>query len=86
MSPEALDAWARTWPDEAVPALEGMTPRQAARDDRGSILLEALLRDLEHRAAANRARGVDDVDVAELRATLGVDEDVRPRAGASRSS
>jgi hypothetical protein len=48
MSPVAFSAWARRWPDEAQPALEGMTPHLAAHYARGRILLEARLRDLEH--------------------------------------
>src|SRR4051812_48098198 len=58
MPPEVFNAWARTWSDEAVPALEGTTPRLGAQDARGRILLEAQLRDFEHRAAVNRARGL----------------------------
>ena len=54
-----------------MPALDGMTPRLAARDARGRIVLEAQLRDLEHRAVANGARGLGDVDEAELRSVLG---------------
>ncbi len=83
MSKAGLDAWARTWPDEAVPALAGMTPRRAAQHAQGHILLEALLRDLEHRAAANLRRGVVDVDVAELRAVLGMSEGHRPHVSAT---
>ena len=57
--------------DEVVPALDGMTPRPATRDARGRIVLEAQLRDLEHWAVANGARGLGDVDDAELRSVLG---------------
>jgi hypothetical protein len=72
MSPEAFNAWARTWPDEAVPELEDVTPRPAARDARGRIPVEAHLRDLEHQVVANGARGLRNVDVAELRSVLGM--------------
>lgn len=67
-----IDAWARAWVDESIPALGGLTPRQATKDEQGGVRLEALLRQFEHRAAVNRARGVEDVDVARLRADLGM--------------
>jgi hypothetical protein len=84
VSPEAFNAWARTWADEAVPALEGTTPRLTAQDAPGRILLEAQLRDFEHRAAVNRARGLGHVDVAEFRSVLGVSAGARPKLGADR--
>jgi hypothetical protein len=52
MSPEAFNAWARTWPDEGVPGLEGMTPRLAATC-LWPYPAGGQLRDLEHRAAAS---------------------------------
>lgn len=67
-----LDAWQKAWPDEHVPALRDMTPREAASDEDGRLLLEGLLRDFEHRAEVNRLRGAGDIDVAALRAELGV--------------
>jgi hypothetical protein len=72
MSPEARAAWQRTWVDEPVPALEGLTPRKAAKSDEGRVLLEALLREFEHRAALNRARGRSDIDAEALRIELGM--------------
>lgn len=72
MSKEALDTWQRHWADEHVPALRGMTPREAAKDEQGRILLEALLRDFEHRAATNLQRGLEDIDVTALRVELGL--------------
>lgn len=67
-----IDAWAEAWIEESVPALDGMTPREAAQSEKGRLLLEGLLRDFEYRSDVNRARGVPDVDVAALRARLGV--------------
>jgi hypothetical protein len=72
MSQEAVDAWQRTWLDEPVPALEGRTPRQAARDEEGRVHLEALLREFEHLADRARARGDAAPDVARLRMELGM--------------
>lgn len=67
-----VEAWADAWVNEAVPALGGLTPRRAANDERGRVLLESLLRQFEYRAAANRLRGVSDMDVGKLRAALGM--------------
>jgi hypothetical protein len=49
-----------------------MTPREAAGDEEGRLLLEGLLRDFEHRAGVSRLRGAEEVDVPALRAELGV--------------
>ncbi|MGH2750101.1 MAG: hypothetical protein ACRDK3_04405 [Actinomycetota bacterium] len=73
MSPGAQTAWQEAWLDEEVPALGGLTPRQAAGDDEGRLALEALLRDFEHRSAHNRAAGRNDIDVEALRAELGME-------------
>ncbi len=64
--------WA-TWPDIAVPALRGMTPREAAKDPVGRELLEALLMDFESR---NDLRGNETmrVDIAKLRRELGLED------------
>ncbi len=51
---EAMAAWRRTWVDEHVPALGGLTPREAAADPDARPLLEALLRDFEYREDAAR--------------------------------
>jgi len=62
--------WA-SWPDTPIPALQGMTPRKAAKDPVGRELLEALLLDFE---AKNRQApgGFDRVNVAKLRRELGM--------------
>lgn len=76
LSPEAEAAWQRAWLDEEVPALGGLTPRQAARDRKGRVALEALLRDFEHREDRSRALGARDPEgpgVEALRAALGMD-------------
>ncbi len=69
---EQMDRHWASWPDVPVPALKGMTPRQAAGDPIGRELLESLLLDFESR----NARISDDfnrVDIAKLRRTLGLD-------------
>jgi hypothetical protein len=61
----------RTWPDIPVPALNGMTPRKAAKSARGRELLESLL--LEYEARSERAtEEFNRVDVGELRKQLGL--------------
>lgn len=62
----------RTWPDRPLPALEGKTPRVAARTKRGRKRVEALLDALDYLHAA-RSAGVPIVDVAWLRRELGLD-------------
>jgi hypothetical protein len=62
--------WKR-WPDTSIPALRGMTPRQAAKDPIGRELLDSLLLDIETRNSTQ-----DDallrIDVTRLRRELGL--------------
>lgn len=44
-----------TWPDQSLPALDGMTPRAASRDRRMKPPLALLLKDMETRDAIARA-------------------------------
>lgn len=67
-------AWRDMWLDESVPALEGLTPREAAADEHGRPLLEALLRQFEHEAALAQTAGRRPMDVGALRAELGLDD------------
>jgi hypothetical protein len=61
----------RTWPDIPVPALNDMTPREAAKSERGRELLESLL--LEYEARSEKAtEEFNRVDVGELRKQLGL--------------
>jgi hypothetical protein len=69
-SPEATEAWRRHWPDQQLPALSGMTPRQAARNERRKPWLEAMLRELEHDADRLARHGRPAPDVDSLRAEL----------------
>jgi Protein of unknown function (DUF2384) len=72
-SPEAEDAWLRSWIDEEVPALGGITPRQASTDPEGAVLLERLLRRFEFDADLATAQGARGIDVARIRSVLGSD-------------
>ena len=66
----SVEHW-RTWPDIPVPALNGMTPRKAAKSERGRELLESLL--LEYEARSEKAtEEFNRVDVGELRKQLGL--------------
>lgn len=58
------------WVDEPLPALGGLTPRQASRKRglRGQV--DALLKDIEH--AENRLPGGPQVDLTSVRAELGL--------------
>jgi hypothetical protein len=69
---EILATWRKKWVDEPVPALGNRTPREAASDAEGRPLLEALLRDFEHREDADRAAGRPLHGIAHLRNTLGM--------------
>lgn len=69
-SEEANEAWQRHWPDQKLPALGGMTPRQAARSERRKPWLEAMLRELEHDADRLARHGRTAPDVNRLRAAL----------------
>jgi len=62
-----------SWPDKPLPALRGMTPRQAVKYPEGRELLESILMDFELR---NRSREDEflRVDTATLRRELGMEE------------
>jgi len=53
-----LDSYYRKWLDEKIPALDGKSPREAARDVEGREQLVALLKELENREA-RRAKDTD---------------------------
>lgn len=70
-SPEAETAWRRRWLDEALPALDGRTPREAVTDPRAAIELERLLRRLEFDADLAAQSGHRPLDVEQIRRDLG---------------
>jgi hypothetical protein len=73
-SPQAATAWQRSWVDEEIPALGGLTPHEAADDLESRPLLEALLRDLEWRWEASKAGGSAVPDIESLREELGMED------------
>jgi len=58
------------WVDSAIPALGGMTPREAAADRKMSGALEALLLSFEEDARARRGPGIATMDMALIRELL----------------
>ncbi|HEX7590553.1 MAG TPA: SEC-C metal-binding domain-containing protein [Candidatus Limnocylindrales bacterium] len=71
---EAMRGFEKQWLDEPIPALGGLTPRQAAADKAARRELDALLKDLEwnDRKAGPRHANQGTVDPARLRAMLGL--------------
>jgi tetratricopeptide (TPR) repeat protein len=71
---EAMDAFIRrseaSWVDESIPALGGLTPRQAAADRAARPELEALLDDMAWQQ--RRAGGGGLMDPSRVRALLGI--------------
>jgi hypothetical protein len=49
--PAVDEAWLRALPDEPLPGLDGLTPRQAAEREEYRERLEGFLRDIEYEAA-----------------------------------
>jgi SEC-C motif len=58
------------WLDECIPALNGLTPRQAAKDPKKRSALETLLREGEH--MESRFPDADRIDYRQIRTTLGM--------------
>ena len=69
---ESMENHWRSWPDMPLPALRGMTPRQAAKDTLGRELLESLLIDFELQSR-NQQDDFLQFDVARLRRELALE-------------
>jgi hypothetical protein len=69
-SEESQAAWLAQFPDQPLPALDGRTPRQAARRPQDAPRLEALLRELEYDADVLVSRGMPAPDIGHLRQEL----------------
>jgi len=71
---EAMRDFEKQWLDEPIPALGGLTPRQAATDKAMPRELDALLKDMEwsDRRAGPAAANQGTMDPARLRAMLGL--------------
>jgi hypothetical protein len=62
-----------TWPDTKLPALNGKTPREAARTAKGRKQVIEVLKNIENGEDRKRRAGEPSYDVARLRADLGLD-------------
>jgi hypothetical protein len=71
---EYMEQHAAKWPDMALPALGGQTPRQAVKTAAGRLKVAALLRDFENSEEHKRQAGEPFYEVARLRAELGLKE------------
>jgi hypothetical protein len=71
---EYMEEHTAKWPDMALPALDGQTPRQAVKSAAGRLKVSALLRDFENIEGHKRQTGEPYCDVARIRAELGLKE------------
>jgi hypothetical protein len=71
---EYMEQHTAKWPDMAIPALDGKTPRQAVKTAAGRLKVAALLRDFENLEEHKRQTGEPYCDVARIRAELGLKE------------
>ncbi len=62
-----------TWPDRALPALDGLTPRQAAARPEMRQRLINLLKELENAELHNKRDGRPYYDMSRIKSTLGVE-------------
>lgn len=68
----------RRWLDAPLPALDGKTPRNAARTRQGRVQVDALLEDIEHSSLA--MPGGEAIDFAALRREFALDPADEPAA------
>jgi len=67
---EMMKEWITEWVDEEIPALNGMTPREAVRTPEGRKKVEELLKDFENIEERKRREGKAYVDINVLRKRL----------------
>ena len=70
---EYMERHFATWPDMALPALDGKTPRQAVKTAAGRSKVSAILRDFENGEEHKRRAGEPYYEIARLRAELGLE-------------
>jgi len=74
-----LNAHWEGWPDQPVPGLGGMTPREAVKTPDGRESVEAILLDAERYAAADEAMAeFAPSAIQDVRRRLGLNESLRP--------
>lgn len=69
------EGWEKYWLDEQLPALGGLTPREATSVD-DPVVLEALLRQFEYESDVLTAQGQQGIDTDWLRQELEMPDDV----------
>jgi hypothetical protein len=74
LSGSVLRAHYDTWPDVPLPALDGLTPREAAATPDGRDLVRDLLEDIEY--GTYDLPGGETVDFGAIRYELGLDDDL----------
>ena len=67
-----IETASRAWPDEPVPALGGVTPREAMRTERGRRAVEDLLRVFADNSTEPRGSGRGGLDIDLIRHELGL--------------
>jgi len=63
----------KRWVDMTIPALDGLTPRQAARDSRKRPVLLELLKDFENQEEAQRRKGKPVYGIHRIKKSLGLE-------------
>jgi hypothetical protein len=72
MLQEVINKHYQTWPDTPLPALNGMTPREASKSPVARGMLETLLRQMENGEARDRQQGRPAYDFSRVRRELGM--------------
>ncbi len=67
-----INEWYTNWIDEKIPALDGMTPREAVKTPEGREKVKELLKDFENVEEKKRRNGEPYVDINLLRQMLGL--------------
>lgn len=75
MQAQFLDQWAKSWLDEKIPALNGMTPREAVKTPEGREWVKESLRVWENAEERKRRRGEPCMDINALRRLLGLESE-----------
>ena len=63
------------WPDQALPALGGKTPREAAATKAGREKVLEFIKDMENGEARKKKAGEPSIDLGPLRRELGIGRD-----------
>jgi hypothetical protein len=67
-----MDEWAHRWVEESIPALGGLTPREAVKTPEGRARVEELLKDFENMEEKKKKEGQAYLDIQVIRQRLGL--------------